>query len=324
VTTLELTGEPGQWASYPTIGKPIANTQIYVLDRNLRPVPVGVTGELYIGGDALGRGYHRRSELTAEKFIPDPFSREPGGRLYRTGDLSRYLPDGQIEYLGRADGQLKIRGYRVEPGEVEAVLAAETWVREAVVLARAGAGGVKQLVAYVVAEEGQSRSASELRAALASKLPEYMVPGAFMLLEKLPLTSNGKVDRRALPEPDGQRPDVAARYIAPRTAAEELVAKIWSEVLGVEQVGVEDNFFELGGHSLLATQVMSRLRKNFRVELPLRQLFQSPTVTGLVESMAGEWGSREIVEEIAETIKQVEELSPVQLKDALAAQTSDG
>jgi acyl carrier protein len=294
-----------------------------VLDKSLRPVPLGVTGELYIGGEALGRGYQGRPELTAERFIPDPVSGEPGARLYRTGDHARYLPDGQIEYLGRADEQLKIRGYRVEPGEVEAALARVAGVREAVVLARTWGGGPKRLVAYVVAEDEARLGGREVRAALGEVLPEYMIPSAVVMLRELPLTSNGKVDKRALPEPGVERPEVGAKFEEARTAAEELTAGVWAEVLGVSRVGVEDNFFELGGHSLLATQVMSRIRKIFRVELPLRNLFQSPTVRGLVESVAREWGSREIVEEIAETVKQVELLSADELQALLALQTGE-
>ncbi|HEU4597505.1 MAG TPA: amino acid adenylation domain-containing protein, partial [Pyrinomonadaceae bacterium] len=323
VTACELKGSPAGWPTYPPIGWPIANTRIHVLDKSLRPVPLGVTGELYIGGEALGRGYQGRPELTAERFIPDPVSGERGARLYRTGDHARYLPDGQIEYLGRADEQLKIRGYRVEPGEVEAALARVAGVREAVVLARTWGGGPKRLVAYVVAEDEARLGGREVRAALGEVLPEYMIPSAVVMLRELPLTSNGKVDKRALPEPGVERPEVGAKFEEARTAAEELTAGVWAEVLGVSRVGVEDNFFELGGHSLLATQVMSRIRKIFRVELPLRNLFQSPTVRGLVESVAREWGSREIVEEIAETVKQVELLSADELQALLALQTGE-
>jgi len=263
------------------IGRPIANTQLYVLDRHLNPEPVGVPGELYIGGAGLARGYLNRPELTAERFIPNPFSREPGARLYRTGDLARYLADGNIEYLGRLDHQVKIRGYRIELGEIEAVLVTHPQVREAVVVAREDEPGDRRLVAYVVVEEEQSPGVSELRHHLKAKLPEYMVPAVFMMLDQMPLSPNGKVDRRALPAPDQARPDLAASYVAPRTATEEVMEAIWAEVLGLEPVGINDNFFELGGHSLLATQVMSRVRTAFEMEVPLRVLFEDQTVAAL-------------------------------------------
>jgi acyl-coenzyme A synthetase/AMP-(fatty) acid ligase/acyl carrier protein len=320
VTASVMTGAPSDWPTYPSIGKPIDNTRIYVLDGRMRPVPLGVTGELYIGGDALGRGYLGRPGLTAERFIPDPVGGEPGARLYRTGDLARYLADGQIEYLGRADEQVKVRGFRVEPGEVEAALARVPGVREAVVLARTWGGGPKRLVAYVVAEDASRLGAREVRAALGEALPEYMLPSAVVMLGELPLTSNGKVDKRALPEPTAERPLLESNYEAAQTAAEQVVAGVWAEVLGLERVGVEDNFFELGGHSLLATQVVSRLRKTFRVELPLRRLFQSPTIRGLVECLAAEWGSREVVEEVAATALEVEQLSEDELRTLLMAE----
>jgi amino acid adenylation domain-containing protein len=265
------------------IGRPIGNTEVYVLDRTLQPVPIGVAGELYIGGMGLARGYLHRPDLTAERFLPHPFSPEPGARLYQTGDLARYLPDGTIEFLGRRDQQVKIRGFRIEPGEIEAVLTHHPAVREAVVLAREDKPGDKQLVAYVVPQQKQTFTGRELRGFLQQKLPEYMVPAVFVMVEALPLTPNGKVDRRALPPPEQLRPDVEQAFVAPRTPTEEVVAGLWAQVLGIEQVGVEDNFFELGGHSLLATQVLSRLRNAFHIELPLRALFEAPTVAGLAQ-----------------------------------------
>ncbi len=268
------------------IGQPIANTQIYLLDRRLQPVPIGVAGELYIGGVGVARGYLNRPELTAERFIADPFSAKDGARLYKTGDLARYLPDGNIEYLGRIDDQVKIRGFRIELGEIEAVLGQHEAVRDAVVLVREDQPGDKRLVAYVVAAPAAAAPAfSELRGFLSEKLPEYMVPSAYILLDEIPLTPNGKVDRRALPVPDEARPELGGVYVAPSTELEEAVAGIWAEVLKVERVGVHDNFFELGGHSLLVTQVVSRLRKSLQVELPLRSLFESPTVVGLAETI---------------------------------------
>ncbi|HYG79789.1 MAG TPA: amino acid adenylation domain-containing protein, partial [Pyrinomonadaceae bacterium] len=270
-------------AQAPTIGRPIANTRVYLLDRELQPVGQGLTGELYLGGEGLARGYLRRPGLTAERFIPDPFSGEEGARLYRTGDLARYLSDGRIEFLGRADTQVKVRGYRIELGEVEAALTGHEGVEEAVVIAREGAGGDKQLAAYYVGRRGAQAevTAEELRGYLEARLPKYMVPSYFVRLEALPLTPNGKVDRKALPDVGAERVGSAGECLAPRNAEEELLAGVFAEVLGRTQIGVLDNFFEVGGHSLLATQVVSRVRELFRVELPLRSLFETPTVAGL-------------------------------------------
>jgi hypothetical protein len=267
------------------IGRPIANTEAYVLDGRLQPVPVGVPGELYIGGAGVARGYLNRPELTAEKFVPDPFSGdEPGARLYKTGDRVRRRADGDIEFLGRLDGQVKLRGFRVEPGEVEGALNGHGRVRESVVLLREDAPEKKRLVAYVVpGQDGTTPAVDELRGFLREKLPEYMVPSAIVVLEALPLTPNGKVDRRALPAPDPSGFRAENDYAAPRTPLEERLVEIWKEVLGLRRVGVRDDFFELGGHSLLGTQVVSRLRGALRVELPLRHLFETPTIAGLAE-----------------------------------------
>jgi amino acid adenylation domain-containing protein len=263
------------------IGRPIPNARIYILNNALRPLPIGVAGHMHIGGVGLARGYLNRPELTAEKFIPDPFSAEPGARMYKTGDLARYRPDGNIEFLGRADHQVKIRGFRIELGEIEAVLGQHPAVRAAVVLAREDAPGEKRLVAYVVAES----TADELRRFLKDKLPEYIVPAVFVLLDTLPLLSNGKIDRQALPAPDRTRPELDKSFVAPRTPTEELLAQIWAQLLDLERVGVDDNFFDLGGHSLLATQAVSRMREAFQVEISLRRLFEVPTVAGLAESI---------------------------------------
>jgi amino acid adenylation domain-containing protein len=263
------------------IGKPIGNTQVYILDPYLNPVPIGVAGELHIGGDGLARGYLNRAELTAEKFITNPFSNEPMARLYKTGDLARYLPDGNIEFLGRIDNQVKIRGYRIELGEIEAVLAQYPAVREAVVLAREESPGDKRLVAYVVPNLNPAPASHALRSFLKEKLPDYLVPSAFVFLDSLPLTPHGKVDRKALPAPEQSRPELDETFSAPRTAVEGPLAGIWAEVLKIDKVGIHDNFFDLGGHSLLATQVVSRIRRSLRVEVPLRTMFEAPTIAGL-------------------------------------------
>ncbi|WP_233561331.1 AMP-binding protein, partial [Sorangium cellulosum] len=262
-------------ASVP-IGHPIANTQIYLLDRHGQPVPVGVAGELHIGGVGLARGYHRRPDLTAERFVPDPFGSAPGGRLYRTGDLARHRPDGAIEFLGRLDHQVKIRGLRVELGEIEARLLQHPEVQEAVVVARDEAHGGKRLVAYVAGRDGSAPEPEALRGWVGEALPAYMVPAPIVVLERLPLSPNGKVDRRALPAPEaaalGHRP-----YVAPRTEAERILAEVWAEVLHRPQVGVEDNFFELGGDSIVTLQVIARAAQR-GLRLSPKQLFEHPTV----------------------------------------------
>ena len=263
------------------LGRPLTNVQIYLLDPYLQPVPIGVQGELYIGGASVARGYLNRPALTAEKFIPNPFSDRPGARLYKTGDLARYLPDGNIEFLGRLDNQVKLRGYRIELGEIETTLEYHPAIRQAVVLAREDTPGDRRLVAYCVPHHGCIPDIRELRSFLQTKLPDYMVPAAFMVLDALPLTPNGKVERQALPAPDQERPPLSEAFVAPSTPSQELLVGIWARVLKVESVGIHDNFFALGGHSLLAVQVMSRLRKVFQVDVPLRVLFDAPTVAGL-------------------------------------------
>jgi amino acid adenylation domain-containing protein len=285
------------------IGRPIANTQIYLLDSHMQPVPVGVLGELYVGGEGLGRGYLNRPDLTAVKFVPDPFNNEPGGRLYRTGDLARRLPDGSVDFLQRVDHQLKIRGFRMELGEIEATLDQHPAVQEAVVVAREDQAGEKRLVAYVVARDshagggreqvqfaaerklatpqnGTGLSVSELRDFLKEKLPEYMVPSAFVVLDAFPLTPNGKVDRRALPAPNVARPTLAEDFVAPRTPVEKILTELWAGALGIEKVGVHDNFFELGGASIQALDIVAKAEDrglHFAPEL----LFEYQTVAGL-------------------------------------------
>jgi amino acid adenylation domain-containing protein len=275
----------------PPIGRPVDNAQVYILDAGLQLAATGVAGELFIGGAGLARGYIDRPALTAERFIPHPFSVEPGARLYMTGDRVRYLPDGQIEFLGRLDEQVKVRGYRIELGEIEAALIEHDEVRETIVIAREDAPGEKRLVAYVVprAEEANNplrgtlmrQLIPSLRRALEERLPDYMIPSSFVLLDALPLTRNGKIDRRALPAPDDARPSAGDDFLEPRTPIEELLTRIWAEVLRVERVGVGDDFFALGGHSLLVTRMVSRVRESFGVELPVRTLFEAPTIREL-------------------------------------------
>ncbi len=287
-TMWRLEGDAGAWETLPPIGKPISNAQIYVLDDALQPVPVGVTGELYIGGGQLARGYLNRPDQTAERFIPNPFDHYGGGRLYRTGDLARYSANGVLEYGGRRDLQVKVRGFRVEVGEIEAVLKQHGSVKQAVVTVREDGAGRKRLVAYIIAARTSIPPASaELRRHLKHKLPEYMIPSLFVRLDALPLTNSGKVDRRALPAPEPGQEEREEEYVAPRSVVEEMLASIWSEVLGGVKVGVNDNFFELGGHSLLATQVMSRVREAFGIEIALRSLFEQPTVEELAETIGG-------------------------------------
>jgi acyl carrier protein len=250
-------------------------------------VPTGVPGELYIGGIGVASGYLNRPGLTAEKFIPNPFAQAEGPSspiLYKTGDLVRYRPDGTIEFLGRIDHQVKIRGFRVEIGEIEAVLETHPDIDKQVVVAHTEeATGDKRLVAYLVPRRGKPLPADELRAFLQTKLPEYMIPAIFIPLEALPVTPNGKVDRRALPAPTVLRPALTQAFVPPRTTVEEIVAQAWCEVIGLEQVGVLDNFFDLGGHSLRATQITSRLRQTLQIELPLRAIFEQPTIQALAE-----------------------------------------
>ncbi|NOZ57522.1 MAG: amino acid adenylation domain-containing protein, partial [Calditrichaeota bacterium] len=280
--TLGLVESLPSWAASAPIGRPISNVQIYILDRNLRPVPTGVPGEICVGGVGLARGYRNRPDLTAEKFVPNPFAANPGERLYRTGDLGRFLPDGRIEFLGRVDDQVKVRGYRIELGEIEGVLSQHESVGQCAVIVREDRPGDRRLVAYVVPSSPELEiNRAALREYLAERLPEYMVPSAFVVLDSLPLTPNGKVNRRALPAPDYSTDVQERAYVAPRTPMEELVAGLWEELLGASRVGAGDNFFEIGGHSLLATQVVSRLRETLGVEVPIRAFFERPTVEGL-------------------------------------------
>jgi amino acid adenylation domain-containing protein len=263
------------------IGHPIANTEFYILDQHSQLVPVGVPGELHIGGAGLARGYLNQPELTAAKFIPNPYTNQVGERLYKTGDLARYCSNGHIEFLGRIDHQVKLRGFRIEVGEIEARLTQYPSVREAVVTLREDEPGDKRLVAYLVSQHESSPTISELRSFLREKLPDYMVPSFFEMLEALPLTPNGKVDRKALPAPDSLRPQLEATYVKPKTDLEKTIATVWQKVLKLETVGIHDNFFDLGGHSLLIVQVHSELCQLLKADFSMLELFRYPTISSL-------------------------------------------
>lgn len=297
------------------LGRPLAGTQIYLLDRNLAPAPFGVAATIYVGGESVSRGYLNRPELTAERFVPNPFG-PAGTRLYHTGDLARYLPGGNIEFLGRSDNQVKIHGYRVELGEIECALLQHESVREAVVMIREDEAGEKRLAAYVVCRQNNIPTADELREFLIARLAAHLVPSDFVLLKSLPLNPNGKVDRRALPETDGVSLELNRSFVEPRTAVEEVLAGIWSDVLRKERVGVEDNFFSLGGHSLAAMQVMARIRKVFQVELSLRTVFESTTVALLAQAMVQDETEPGLTERKARVWKKLAAMSPAE-KEAL-------
>jgi len=279
------------------IGRPIPDLQVYLLDQYLQLVPVGVPGEMYVGGAGVTKGYLNRPELTKERFISSPFEKDEvipptplnkGGnepsKLYKTGDLARYLPKGELEYLRRIDNQVKIRGFRIELGEIEALLASHPQIWETVVIVRDDATGDKRLVAYIVPQSEKIITINEIRQFLKAKLPDYMIPNAFVILDALPLTANGKIDRRALPPPESSS-EPSEKYVAPRNPIEDILVTVWSEVLKVEKVGINDNFFELGGHSLLATKLVAQIRDRLKVELPLRQLFNSATLAELAQGI---------------------------------------
>jgi len=274
-------GDPSS-GSVP-IGRPIDNTQLYVLDADLKPVPLGETGELYIGGAGVARGYWNRPELTEERFLPDPFSGAPGSRLYKSGDLARYRADGILEYLGRVDNQVKVRGYRIELGEIEAALASHPAVQSCAVLAREDEPGNRQLVGYVIPAKNLSLASGELRAFLERRLPTYMVPAHFVILGSLPLTPNGKVDRKALPAPSNQSVAFSASVVASHTRTEKALVAIWAELFKVDAVSVNDNFFDLGGHSLMVFKALSRIREVFEVDLPVQDFFENPTIAEIAK-----------------------------------------
>ena len=291
--------------------------QTYVLDQQLEPVPIGVPGELHIGGRGLARGYLNRPELTAAKFISNPFSPDPIAQLYKTGDFVRLLPTGDLEFLGRLDTQVKVRGFRIELGEIETVLHRHPAVRQALVLAQAQEAGQTRLIAYVVANPSVRPSVNALRQTVQQALPDYMVPTAFVWLDALPLLPNGKVDLRALPEPDTKHLDPDSPFETPRTAVEAAVADIWKAILGLQQLGIHDNFFALGGHSLLATQIISQLRSVFQVTLPLQQFFATPTVAEQARAVIMHEAMPGRTEKIARMLQRLIAMSPEDVHHAL-------
>jgi amino acid adenylation domain-containing protein len=310
----------------PTIGRPLANVRTYLLDCELQPVPIGVSGELHIAGPGLARGYLERPALTAEKFIPNPFSQAAGARLYKTGDLACYLPDGNIRFLGRMDQQVKLHGFRIELGEIEENLRAHADIKNAVVIARQNESGEKRLVAYFVPESEPAPDVSQLRRFLIDRIPAYMIPSAFITIEALPFTANGKVDREALPAPNNDRPGISEPLVAPRSSVEEVLARIFAQVLGVAEVGIYDNFFELGGHSLMATQLISQLQDILPTATPLlTNFFEDPTVSGLAAHISQSDLVEGGVEKIAEVLDRMGRLSDTEVEAMLSEkELSDG
>jgi amino acid adenylation domain-containing protein len=303
------------------IGRPIANVKIHILDKQLAAVPVGMNGELHIGGINLMRGYHNQPDLTAEKMVPNPYG-ERGERLYKSGDLSRYREDGEIEFLGRMDTQIKIRGYRVELGEIEAALARHAAIREAVVISREDKPGQQRLVAYFVPAAGQTVSAGELRVALKQSLPDYMIPAVFMQLDALPLHTNSKLNRKALPAPEEIESESDTAYEAPRSSLERLLADIWMEVLSVDKVGIHDDFFEVGGQSILATQFISRVQQVVPGKVPLQAIFETPTIAGLADFITRSQPEQDEDQKVAlaELFAEIQELSEEEVQELLRAE----
>ncbi len=303
------------------IGQPIANTQCYILDAQLQLVPIGVVGELYIGGDGLAKGYLNKPELTAERFVTNPLTKTYGARLYRTGDLVRYRSDGQIEYIGRVDYQVKVRGHRIELGEIESNLNRHPAIRQSVVVVREDTRGDKRITAYYIPASQLTPSVSELLRHLQATLPDFMLPSAFVSMEEFPLTPNGKVNRQALPIPDQSRPDLEKEYVAPRSEVETVLVNIMAELLNLEKVGIFDNFFELGGHSLLAIQLVSRLQKTLG-SIALRKVFEAPTAAGLAEILLEDPERRARVKRTAELLLQIDQLSDEQVEKVLHAKSA--
>jgi amino acid adenylation domain-containing protein len=324
------------------IGRPIANVKVYVLDKRLNLAPCGVAGELHIGGIALARGYLNRPDLTAEVFIPNPLSGAQGERLYKTGDVARILADGTVEFLGRRDEQVKLRGYRIELGEIESVLNAHSQLRESVAIVREDTPGDQRLIAYIVPDVSEQEPSFEtaetenngspppphalttaaLQNYLRARLPEYMIPSTFVRLEKLPTLPNGKIDRKALPAPDAARRERASTYVAPRNQTEERLAAFWTEILGVERIGINDNFFDLGGHSLLATEAISRIRETFQTELSLRSFFAAPTIAALAVSIAENLAAQVSDADLEAVMAELEQLPEQEAKAIASAQQS--
>jgi amino acid adenylation domain-containing protein len=322
-TAGELTGAEtnGEAPRAVVIGRPMTNIETYVLNEDQRLIPARLVGELYIGGAGLARGYLGRADQTAERFLPNPYSGEPGKRFYRTGDLIRQLADRQLEYVGRSDEQVKVRGHRIELGEIETILLQSGAIREAVVLARGDKD--KRLIAYLVSHPGQKPDLGELRAYLKQRLPEYMAPSGFVWMEKMPVSANGKLNKMALPETNEVVVAREKEYVAPSGPVEESLAAIWSEVLGVEKVGTHDNFFELGGHSLLLTKVVSRIRLAFTLELPLRVLFDNPTIKQLGIAIA----SAQLLEidsaAASELLEELQQLSSEEIRAMLESELNE-
>jgi acyl-CoA synthetase (AMP-forming)/AMP-acid ligase II/acyl carrier protein len=304
-STFKLNGELD---SVP-IGKPIANTEFFLLDENQQLVPIGVPGELYIGGEGVVRGYFQRPGLTNDRFIQHPFKNGNVDKVYKTGDLACYNKDGVIEFLGRLDHQVKIRGYRIELGEIETALEKHSLIREAVVIAREDTPGDKRLVAYMVSETPSNPAISDLRDYLKEKLPEYMIPSTYEFMVVFPLTPNGKVDRLSLPAPEMDRPEMEQEFIAPRTQSEKNLAKLWSEVLNIEEISIQDNFFDLGGHSLSAVQVTVKIAQAYNVELSLQAFFQASTLADLATKLEEKLIEQAEADQLEELLREVEQKS---------------
>jgi amino acid adenylation domain-containing protein len=306
------------------IGRPLRNTLVYILDPDLRPVPIGLPGELYIGGAGVARGYLHHPELTAEKFITNPFGDVRAPRLYKTGDLVRYRSDSNIEFLSRIDNQVKIRGFRVEAGEIEQAIRSHARVSDVIVLVQEDVTGDKRLVAYVTAAEAEQPTATELREFLSTKLPAYMLPSAFVIIESFPLLPNGKIDRQSLPLLEPERPTLDAAFAAPRSPLEESVARVWREVLKLEQVGIQENFFELGGHSLLGAKLISSLRRSLNCELSLIDVFQSPTIERLAEVIYQRQTESAAEEELSVLLAELQNLSEDEAQERLEQLINNG